>query len=73
MHVCARMCRCVQTGSGYAVASNLGSYDYGGDGKIVQSLVGGENERKAEKEGGCTAEREERIENGREDVTGREN
>ncbi len=76
VHVCVCVCMCVQTGSGYTVAQNLGCYDYGGDGKIVQSLVGGESERKAEREGRSTAERMERIETGREDVTsstGREN
>lgn len=70
-HMCVRVhvYVCVQTGSGYTVAQNLGCYDYGGDGKIVQSLVGGESERKAEREGRSTAERVERIETGRESVT----
>ena len=58
------------------MAWSLGCYDYDGDGKIVQSLVGGESERKAEREGRSAAERVERMETGREDVTnstGREN
>jgi len=74
--VCVCLYVCAQTGSGYTLAQNLGCYDCGGDGKIVQSLVGGESEGKAEREGGSTAERVESNETGREAVTsstGREN
>lgn len=49
MFVC--VCVCVHTGSGCTVALNLGCYDYSGDGKIVQSLVGGQSKRKTEGEG----------------------
>lgn len=51
------------------MAQDPGCYDCGGDGKIVQSLVGGESARKAEREGRSTAERVESNESVSEDVT----
>lgn len=51
------------------MAQNLGCYDCDGDGKIVQSLVGGESEWKAESRRRRIAERVESNESGREAVS----
>lgn len=71
-----RVCACVCIHDGVCadwlwlhIAQNLGCYDCGGDGKIVQSLVGGESEWKAEREGRRIAERVESNESGTEAVS----
>lgn len=52
------MCACVRVraGGGYTVAQTLCCYDYSGDGKIVQSPVGGRREWKAERQGRSSRE-----------------